>query len=245
MVFKATMSGDLLKDIIGATNAVVDDAIIHVTPAGINARAVDASSICLVAIDVKKEAFIEFEGGEHNLPIDIAKIAGMTGKLGKDDVTLMLDEASRQLQIKSKGLNYKAALLAPSAVKKEPNMPTFALPARLSMPGTEMKKGAAFVEYVAEHVRFGIAEGKFYMEGVGDTDSVRYEVENATFERSAEARSAFSLKYLNDMLKVIGKSEKVTVELGVDHPVRIITEMYDGKFSAVYMVAPRSDDGED
>lgn len=245
MVFNSTLSGDLLKDIVYAMNAVVDDGILHITPTGINARAVDASSICLVAIDVKIEAFKTFEAGEHNLPLDIGKLAGMTAKLDKSDATLALDEANRQLQIKSKGLNYKAALLAPSAVKKEPNMPTFPLPVRLSLPGTELKKGASFVEYVAEHVRFGTADNKFYMEGVGDTDSVRYEAEGVVFERTGDSRSAFNLKYLNDMLKVIGKADKVTIELGVDHPVRIITEMNDGKFSTVYMVAPRSDDESD
>jgi proliferating cell nuclear antigen len=54
-----------------------------------------------------------------------------------------------------------------------------------------------------------------------------------------EARSLFSLDYLKDMGKVMGKAAEVEISLGVDHPVRFSFDIAGGNGHVEYLLAPR------
>ncbi|MDD1659504.1 MAG: DNA polymerase sliding clamp, partial [Methanomicrobiales archaeon] len=49
----------------------------------------------------------------------------------------------------------------------------------------------------------------------------------------------FSLDYLKDLGKVMGRAKEVQVALGIDHPVKFSFTFADGKGSVDYLLAPR------
>ena len=56
---------------------------------------------------------------------------------------------------------------------------------------------------------------------------------------AGEARSLFSLDYLNDMNKAIPSDAEVTTELGEEFPVKMHFDFAEGDGHATFMLAPR------
>jgi proliferating cell nuclear antigen len=93
---------------------------------------------------------------------------------------------------------------------------------------------------VSDHVIFGVSDEGFYMEAKGDIDSLRLKIPSTELlgMKPGKARSLFSLDYLKNMSKAIGKSNEVTLELGIDYPLKVIFKL--GQSSEVsYLLAPR------
>ena len=78
------------------------------------------------------------------------------------------------------------------------------------------------------------------MEAKGDIDSLKLKIPGIELlgMKPGEARSLFSLDYLKNMSKAIGKSNEVTLELGIDHPLMANFKL--GRSLEVsYLLAPR------
>ncbi len=62
------------------------------------------------------------------------------------------------------------------------------------------------------------------MEAEGDLDKVRLEIPESSLislKSTGNVRSLFSLDYLNDIVKSLGKAEQVSIDLGSDYPVNL------------------------
>ena len=57
--------------------------------------------------------------------------------------------------------------------------------------------------------------------------------------QATDAKSLFSLDYLSDMSKILGKSNEVTIDLGKDFPLKIRIKIAEGHGEVSYMLAPR------
>jgi len=86
----------------------------------------------------------------------------------------------------------------------------------------------------------GVSDEGFYMEAKGDIDSLKLKIPSTELlgMKPGEARSLFSLDYLEDMSKSISKAPEVTLEMGIDYPLRVNFKL--GQFVEInYLLAPR------
>jgi proliferating cell nuclear antigen len=116
-------------------------------------------------------------------------------------------------------LSYTLSLIDPTAIRKEPRIPELDLPAHVTLPGGELRRAVKAAEKVSDHVVLGVSDEGFYMEAKGDIDSLKLKIPSAELlgMKPGEARSLFSLDYLEDMSKSIGKAGEVT-SVGIDYP---------------------------
>jgi proliferating cell nuclear antigen len=160
-----------------------------------------------------------------------------------ENVTLELDEENHKLKIGVNSLSYTLSLIDPSAIRKEPRVPELDLPAHVILPGAHLRKAIRAAEKVSDHVVLGVTddpEDQFYMEAKGDIDSLKLNMPGAELLglKPGKARSLFSLDYLSDMSKAIGKAQEAKLELGVDYPLRISFKLGQG-VEINYLLAPR------
>ena len=81
----------------------------------------------------------------------------------------------------------------------------------------------------------------FTLNAEGDSDRIKRELagDDVHYITCAAAHSLFSLDYLKDMGKSIGKADKVQLRLGDDHPVQLSSVYADGTGTLAYPLAPR------
>jgi proliferating cell nuclear antigen len=241
-MFKAVIGAEKLKDSIEAVSTLVDEAKFKLTPEGISVRAVDPANVAMVSFDLAKDAFDSFEATEGELGIDLTKLNGVMEMADKEDnIELELDENAHKLVVRMRGLAYTMSLLDPSSIRKEPKVPALDLPARIVIKGEDLKRAIKAAEKVSDYMSIGVKGDVFFMEAEGDTDKVLVEMtkDQLIDIKPAESRSLFSLDYLSDMSKVVGKANEVTIDVGKDYPLKLRLKIAEGHGEVGYMLAPR------
>ncbi|MCD1293727.1 DNA polymerase sliding clamp [Methanocella sp. CWC-04] len=242
-MFKAIINADVFKDAIEAVSTLVDEAKFRINADGISARAVDPANVAMVAFDLNAKAFESYEATEGEIGVDLARLMDILGMASKDDrIELSLNEETRKLEIRTGGLAYTLSLLDPSSIRKEPKVPNLELPAKIVLNGADMKRAVKAAEKVSDHMALGVAGKTFYVEAEGDLDKVRLDIPESnliSIQASSDVRSLFSLDYLNDLAKSLGKAESVSIDLGSDYPVKFNFNIAGGNGSVTYLLAPR------
>ncbi len=241
-MFKAVIGSEKLKDTIESVSTLVDEAKFKINPDGISVRAVDPANVAMVSLDIAKDAFDSFEATEGELGIDLTKLNGIMEMADKsDNIELDLDETAHKLVVRMRGLSYTMSLLDPSSIRKEPKVPSLDLPARIVVRGEDMKRAIKAAEKVSDYMSMGTKGDTFFMEAEGDTDNVRIEMtkDQLIDIKSGEAKSLYSLDYLADISKILGKASEVTIDLGKDYPLKIRFKIAEGHGEVSYMLAPR------
>ncbi len=174
------------------------------------------------------------------LGLDVDKMRSILELAGKKDrIELWLDEEKHKLIIKIGGLSYTMALLDPNSVKVGPRVPVLDLPARVKIPGADLKSAIKGVEKVDDCVYFKF-NGAFVIETDTGCDNVE-----ANFNGKVEviqggpAKSLFSVDYLADFMKAAGKAGKVELGIGIDLPMKMNFVIAEGCGNCQYMLAPR------
>jgi len=241
-MFKALIGAEKLKDSIESISTLVDEARFRLTPQGLSVKAVDPANVAMVSFELSKDAFESFEATEGELGIDLTKLIGVMEMAEKsDNIELELDEASHKLIVRMRGLAYTMSLLDPSSIRKEPKVPSLDLPAHIVIRGEDIKRAVKAAEKVSDYMSMGVKGDVFFMEAEGDTDKVHVELEKSQLIdlQGTDAISLFSLDYLSDMSKILGKSNEVNIDLGKDFPLKIRIKIAEGHGEVSYMLAPR------
>lgn len=241
-MFKALIGAEKLKDSIESISTLVDEARFRITPEGLSVKAVDPANVAMVSFELSKDAFDSFEATEGELGIDLTKLTGVMEMADKSDIIeIELDEASHKLIVRMRGLAYTMSLLDPSSIRKEPKVPSLDLPAHIVIRGEDIKRAVKAAEKVSDYMSMGVRGNVFFMEAEGDTDKVLVELgkEQLIDLQATDAKSLFSLDYLSDMSKILGKSSEVTIDLGKDFPLKIRIKIAEGHGEVSYMLAPR------
>ncbi|MDD1674962.1 MAG: DNA polymerase sliding clamp [Methanomicrobiales archaeon] len=243
-MFKSTIDADIFRESIDAISALVTECRLHVEPSMIRTRAVDTANVAMVSLELQKDAFETYSSSGHELGIDIAKMKNILGMMGKGDaLSMTLDDAGHKLELSFRSYRYSITLLDVNTIRKDPNPPTIDLPGKVVLSGDALNSAIKAAAVVSDKIALGIdpASPIFYMSAEGDTDHIRLELgqDDVKFIKPVQARSLFSLDYLKDMGKVMGRAEEVEIYLGMDHPVRFSFPIASGKGRVEYLLAPR------
>jgi proliferating cell nuclear antigen len=242
-MFKAVINADVFKDAIEAVSTLVDEAKFKLTKEGISVRAVDPANVAMVAFDLNAKAFETFEASESEIGVDLIRLTDILGMTSKDDkIELNLNEETRKLEIRTGGLAYTLSLLDPTSIRKEPKVPNLELPAKIVLNGAELKRAVKAAEKVSDHMALGVKDKTFFVEAEGDLDKVRLDIPQSSLvslQATSDVRSLFSLDYLNDLSKSLGKAERVNIDLGTDYPVKLTFNIAAGNGTVTYLLAPR------
>ncbi|WP_202320116.1 DNA polymerase sliding clamp [Archaeoglobus neptunius] len=236
------MTGDMLKTITRAVVALVSEARIHFLEKGFHSRAVDPANVAMVIVDVPKDSFEVYKiENEKTIGVDMDRVFDIGKSISAKDLVELNVEDESTLKIKFGSVEYKVALIDPSAIRKEPKIPELELPAKIVLDAGEFKKAIAAAEKISDHVVFRSDRDGFRIEAKGDVDSIVFQMtETELIEfNGGEARSMFSVDYLKEFCKVAGSGDLLTVHLGTNYPVRLVFELVSGRVKVEYILAPR------
>ncbi len=233
---------NILKEIVDTASILVPEAKFNIEDNGLMTKAVDPSRIAMVSIEVRKEAFEEFEAKESMLGIDLEKLKE-TLKLGSSEDVLILDwdKDANTLVLKVGNLTRKMPLIDAGGMP-DPKMPELDLPAKVTLPVEEIKKGVAAAKSISDNISLKISEDGFDLsskaEGADQANLHLPKDALIDIEIRESARSTYPLEQFSKMINAI-KSPNVTIRLGTDYPLDIIFEMANGMGNGRYLLAPR------
>ncbi|HUI39853.1 MAG TPA: proliferating cell nuclear antigen (pcna) [Methanothrix sp.] len=240
-MFKAVINAETLRDAIESVSSLVDEVKFSISEKGLELKAVDPANVAMVSLKIGAEAFEFFKADQGEIGVDLVRLSDVLSMADKGEtVQLELDEETHKLKIGVGALSYTLSLIDPTAIRKEPRLPELDLPAHVTLPGAELRRAVKAAEKVSDHVILGVSDEGFYMEAKGDIDSLKLKIPSTELlgMKPGEARSLFSLDYLEDMSKSIGKAGEVTLEMGIDYPLRVSFKIGQ-PVEITYLLAPR------
>jgi len=244
MMLKATIDTDTFRETIDVIAAMVTECRLTISEQGIRTRAVDTANVAMISLELDQEAFSSFLATAGELGIDITKMKNIVGMMGRGDVlSLDLPDDGHKMEMVFSGYKYSLTLLDVNTIRKEPSMPSIELPAKIKISGAALNDAIKAASVVSDKIALGVdpAANFFYMEAEGDSDHIRLELgkDELIDLVPAEARSLFSLDYLKDMGRVMGRADEVEVQIGIDHPVKFRFGIADDNGRVEFLLAPR------
>ena len=243
-MFNAIVSADTLGAALDSVSVLVDECKVRLEADGLTIRAVDPANVGMVDLELSAAAFESYETDGGVIGVNLDRLADIVGMGDADQlVHLELDEETRKLHISLDGLEYTLALIDPDSIRQEPDLPELDLSAEVVIEGRDIDRAVTAADMVSDHIALGVDSDaeEFYVEAEGDTDDVHLELgrEDLIALTPGEARSLFSLDYLDDMNKAISSDAEVTMELGEEFPVKMHFGYAEGDGHVTFMLAPR------
>ena len=241
-MFKAKVKAEVLTTILNAVSTLVDEAKIHVTPEGLNLKAVDPAHVAMVDLSIGKKAFAEYKASDMDMGVDLDKLKDILKLAGSHDIIdLEYKEDAHRLVFKIGHITRRMALVD-TANMGDPKVPNLNLPNQVTVLAGELQQGIKASEAVSDHIAL-VADGRaFELVADGDTDQVHLRLEGedlVKIQAPQKSRSLFSLDYFSNMSKVVKSTDAITLHLGSDYPVKIEFDIADGAGHIVYLLAPR------
>lgn len=241
LMFKSVILAEVLRDAIDAVTPLSDEVKFVVSPDGVKLKAVDPANVAMVFLELPSAAFEYYKADPCELGIDLVRLGDVLSMADKgENVTIELDEEDHKLKVSVGALSYTVGLIDPTAIRKEPRIPEVDLPTSVTLDGRVLHKAIKAAEKVSDHVILGISDDIFFMEARGDIDSLKLKIPATELlgMRPGESRSLFSLDYCIDFAKAAAKSGEVTLEMGIDYPMRMLFNV-NKYIKVIYMLAPR------
>jgi proliferating cell nuclear antigen len=240
----AVVDADPLQSALDAVAAVVDECVLQVGPDGLTVDAQDPATVALVSLDLPADEFEAYDAAETRLGVDLGRLRDVVGMADGDElVRLAVDEETRTLHVQVGELAYTLGLIDPDAVRSPPESTDFseAFTATVALEGEAVADAVQAADMVSDHLELGVDPGEdlLYASAEGDTDTVRLEFpseECAGFE-AGEARSLYSVSYLDAITSVLPGDADLTLRTGEEAPMSLSFSL-DGA-DVTYVVAPR------
>ncbi len=222
---------------------LVQEARVDFKPDGISSKVMDPARVAMISVDVKREAFQEFEvSGEDSLGLDIEKMRNFLKLTGPTDI-IDFKYDGKKLTMKKENLAAGIPIIDPSALTT-PKIPTIEPQDKVVTDINLLSTGIKAAEGISEVVTFAIKSDELKVYARGETDSETTEMTipkslAKEFIYSSDSKSSFALEYLTKFLRALESTEEVSLAIGNDYPLRMEAPIMNGKGKVTFLIAPR------
>jgi len=213
---------------------------------GIEVRTTDTGNIAMVNAKIPASAFYGYEKLSDPIGLDLKKLKTACAFMMNGELMFAWDKKGKgKIHITDGGrYDYEYLPLDPNTIRKDPNPPEMFLPSSIIIDGKEFQESIAAMSKIGDKVKLCLDDKVFTMKTPGDTDSLTGEIPcEVVAPIKKRVSSIISLDYLQDVGKIIGKAEGVTVSFATDHPIRIVCTV--DQIALEYLIAPRIEDDEE
>jgi proliferating cell nuclear antigen len=241
-MFQAQIKSDYLKQLLEIIRNLTNEVKFVISKTDLKIKAVDTAHVAMVDLTLKSDGFEEYSADKCELGIDLEKLNDVL-KLAPagESVKLEYDEEKNRLISKIGNLTRRMSLLDAS-VLTDPKVPNLNLPVKVKIKATELLQGIRASENIADHISLIASPDSFELASQGDTDSVSLKLPKDMLEEiecPETVKSLFALDYFAKMIKAVGSTESVRMNLGTDYPVKLEFSFAETNGSATYLLAPR------
>ncbi len=235
-----TTQTEKLRKIFDAVVNIVDEVTLKVEPEGISIRAMDPAHVALVDFEMKKDAFDQYKIDEPvELTVDLKSVVNVLKRV-EQELIIKLKEGANALVFLSEG-TVKKRFDIPLIEATEENLkvPNITFETEVEMDSTIFKNAIADSSVIGEYVTLKVEGDALYFTSKAEENEVeiRVEKDNCISFKKKDAKSHFSLEYLQDIARISDIINKVKIYLGNDLPLKL--DFADDYTKIIFFLAPR------
>jgi len=225
----------LLADAVGIISELVTEVRIKVSKAGLSIIAVDPANVALISLKVPHSAFTQFESDDENLCVNLEDLKQVLkrAELGSN---LIIEKNENKLKLSIENTVRRHFYLALINIEQEEKrIPELEFDSSVEISSELLKHAIEDAAIVSDACSFDLGKS-FVIEAKGALNSTRTEFSSDEAKLKGEAKSKYSLEYLQKFIKASRFSEKTTIQYKTDFPLRLD---FRGNVEMTFILAPR------
>lgn len=233
-----------LKDSISIISDLVTEASFKITSDAMELIAMDPANVAMVIFKLLSSSFVEYDVKENTLlSINMNDFKQVLRRAKTNDtVTLEIEENKFKITFKS---NATRTFYLPiiEVEEKEQKVPDLKFKATITTNSSVINEAIEDADIISESVTFMVQSNELVVSASGDLSkaNINIQSDNDTKIVSDEkVKSKFSIEYLKKMIQGSKLSDKVTLQLSEDYPMKLEYKVLN-KVQLAFILAPRVD----
>lgn len=233
-----------LKDSISIISDLVTEASFKITSDAMELIAMDPANVAMVIFKLLSSSFVEYDVKENTLlSINMNDFKQVLRRAKTNDtVTLEIEENKFKITFKS---NVTRTFYLPiiEVEEKEQKVPDLKFKATITTNSSVINEAIEDADIISESVTFMVQNNELVVSASGDLSkaNINIQSDNETKIVSDEkVKSKFSIEYLKKMIQGSKLSDKVTLQLSEDYPMKLEYKVLN-KVQLAFILAPRVD----
>lgn len=227
----------LLSDGIGIISEIVTEVKLKFDKEGMSVVAIDPANVALVSFKLPASAFSQFEADNDVLGVSLDSLKSVLRRC-RPGSNLILQTVENMLNIEIHDKIRRIFSLALIDIEAEDKaVPNLDFSGKIVMNCVDFAEAIEDCLVVADACSFKVQDTNFIIEAKG-LNSAKNEFSSDEIKLEAEnAKSKYSLEYLNKFIKACKLSENVIIYLANDYPLKL--EFKTEKIEMIFILAPR------
>jgi proliferating cell nuclear antigen len=258
-MFSAKMQDSkILKGLIDAVSAIIDETYFVADANGLNLTAMDESHICLMSMSLPKDLF---DGGyeckeQAKMGINLEDMTKIMKRAGASDaIEFKHQKDGEKFQVQMKGRGTRTFSLRLVDIDEEKIPPTAELDvqfdAKVTLDVKILDEAIKDAEIYQDTLEVQINKDGVRFSAEGEVGDIEYQLtqdhlDSADIQKGG--RGVFSLSFLKNILKISGITDKVTLNIAENAPLKFEFEITNpnnqAKGKVMYFLAPRVEEEE-
>ena len=228
----------LLSDSIGIISEIVNEVRIKVSKSGMSIIAVDPANVALVSLKIPHSAFTNFESEDENLCVNLEDLKSVL-KRAEAGSSLILEKHENKLKLSIENAvkrNFYLALI--NLEQEDKKVPELEFDSSVEISSEMLKHAIEDAAIVSDACSFELGK-TFIIEAKGALNSTKTEFNSDEAKFKGEAKSKYSLEYLQKFIKASRFCDKTNIQFKKDFPLRLD---FRGNVEMTFILAPRVED---
>lgn len=229
----------LFSDVIGIISDLVLEVKLKVNRDGMSLVAVDPANVALVYFVLPSTGFSKLEvENEEVVGVNLESLKSVLRRCSSgSSLEMKTYENNLQIVIHDKvKREFDLAMIEIEGEDKK--MPTLEFGCKVEMQGGDLQEAIEDCLIVADSCAFETKENKFIVSAKGNLNAARVEFSSDEVKIEAEeAKSKYSLEYLQKIIKSTKLTEKVFINFSSDYPLKL--EFKTPVMELGFVLAPR------
>ncbi len=245
-MFSVTLDDvSLLRDSMATIAELIDEVELQIRAGGIKMVAADKAVVVVVDFFLSKDAFKEYNYEEDTrIGLNLANFLQILRRASPTD-RLKLRLEGNKMHIVLEGESIRSFVLPLIDVTREETPPVDKLDfsATFSISSEIFSSGVDDAELVGDSIVLTVRKDRFVMKSESDSSAAQLEIVPGSetlrpININEPVRARYSIDYLKKIMKARKLSEKVTISMSSDYPLKCQFEV-PGKVDLGFILAPR------
>jgi proliferating cell nuclear antigen len=228
----------ILGDAVSVMSELVTEVKAKLTKNGLSVIAIDPANVALVMLKIPASSFMNLEAEDETLCVNLEDLKQVLRRLSSGPLLIERDENMLRLSSEDKKRSFSLALI--SLEQEEKKVPELEFSSRIEINSDIFSDAVNDALIVADACTFetNSKNEMFVIDAKGTLNNARTEFsgEEARMQLS-DAKSKYSLQYLQKFIKASKFSEKTLVQFSKDYPMRL--DFKSPELEMLFILAPR------
>jgi len=229
----------IFSEVISIISDLVLEVRMKINKEGMKIIAIDPANVSMISFKLPSSAFSQFEiENEEVLGISLESLKAVLRRCSVRSVlSITREENTLKLQIQDRvNREFNLALIEIETEEKE--LPSLEFSSRIEMASVDFSEAVEDCSVVADSCSFESMPNKFIIQGKGSLNSFKSEYSSDEVNIQAqEAKSKYSLEYLQKMVKACKLTDKTIINFNTDYPLKL--EFNTPLIELSFILAPR------